>query len=132
MQKTGWMCAIPVMAALVALGTSPAQATEMKGKFIHHVYFWLKHPNNIQDREKLVTGLKTLASIKTIRAHHIGKPAATDRPVIDRSYSISWMLVFDNKADQDAYQVDPVHLAFVEKVSPVWDRVIVYDSEAID
>jgi hypothetical protein len=36
--------------------------------------------------------------------------------------------VFPDKAAQDAYQVHPLHLEFVEKVfKRVCDRVVVYD-----
>ncbi|KQX25158.1 MULTISPECIES: Dabb family protein [unclassified Sphingomonas] len=122
-------------AAAVAMGSvagSPASAQDLSGTFVHHVYFWLKQPNSAGDRARLIDGLKTLSSVKTIKAHHIGVPAATDRPVIDKSYSVSWMLVFASKADQDSYQVDPIHLAFVEHLSPLWERVVVYDAEAID
>jgi hypothetical protein len=40
--------------------------------------------------------------------HHIGVPAATNRDVIDSSYSVSWMLVFDNLEDEEVYQNHPV------------------------
>ena len=55
-----------------------------------------------------------MSSVSTIQAFHIGVPAATSREVIDTSYSISWLLLFKNKEDQDSYQTDPVHLNFVE------------------
>jgi len=48
--------------------------------------------------------------------------------VIDTSYAISWCTFFDNDADQASYQVDPIHLKFVEECSPLWTKVIVYDS----
>jgi hypothetical protein len=59
---------------------------------------------------------------------HIGKPADTNRDVIDRSYAVSWMLVFDNAADQASYQTDPVHLKFIADCSMLWNKVVVYDS----
>jgi len=96
--------------------------------FIHHVYFWLKNPDSKEDKAKLVEGLKKLSKAKTIKSFHIGQPAATNRDVIDRSYSISWCLFFDNPADQDSYQTDPIHLKFVEECSSLWSKVIVYDS----
>jgi hypothetical protein len=101
---------------------------EMKNLFIHHVYFWLKNPGNAADRDKLVEGLKKLSTVKTIRNFHIGKPAATNRGVIDNSYAVSWCTFFDNDADQASYQTDPIHLKFVEECSPLWEKVIVYDS----
>ena len=96
--------------------------------FIHHVYFWLKRPDSKEDFDKLVAGLKKLAAVKTIKKFHIGKPAATNRDVIDTSYAVSWMLFFDNAADQDSYQTDPIHLQFVEDCFMLWSKVIVYDS----
>ena len=101
---------------------------EMKNIFVHHVYFWLKNPGNQEDLDKLVAGLKRLSAVKTIKQFHIGKPAGTKRDVIDTSYAASWLAFFDNKADQDSYQADAIHLKFVEDCSFLWEKVIVYDS----
>ncbi|RPD50743.1 Dabb family protein [Paracnuella aquatica] len=103
-------------------------ADAANGKFIHHVYFWLNNPSSTADRDKLVEGLRTLVKIKDIQMSHIGVPADTNRDVIDRSYAVSWLLVFGNKAAQDRYQVDPVHLDFVKNYSHLWKKVVVYDS----
>lgn len=99
-----------------------------KNIFIHHVYFWLNNPESADDVKKLIAGLQKLSAVKTIRDFHIGKPADTNRDVIDRSYSISWMVIFDNKEDQDSYQKDAIHLKFVEECSALWKKVVVYDS----
>ncbi len=100
----------------------------MNNIFIHHVYFWLKNPASATDRDKLVAGLTKLAKVKTIKQSHIGKPANTKRDVIDSSYSVSWLLMFDTLADQESYQTDPVHLKFIEDCSQLWEKVKVYDS----
>ena len=99
-----------------------------KNMFIHHVYFWLKNPSSEEDRQKLVEGLEKLTKVKTIKMFHIGKPADTNRDVIDTSYSISWLLIFDNKDAEENYQVDPIHLNFVETCKHLWEKVVVYDS----
>lgn len=96
--------------------------------FIHHVYFWLANPSSQEDFQQLIKGLEKLSSVKTIKMFHIGKPADTSRDVIDSSYSISWMLFFENKADEESYQVDPIHLKFVEECKHLWKKVVVYDS----
>ena len=95
---------------------------------MHHVYFWLKNPGNEADKNKLIEGLQTLTKVPTIRMAHIGTPAGTNRSVIDRSYSVSWMLFFDNLEDEEVYQKHPDHLKFVENYSHLWEKVIVYDS----
>ena len=100
---------------------------EEKNVFIHHVFFWLAEPNNVEHRELLIAGLKKLSHCSTIQRFHIGQPAHTKRDVIDRSYSISWCLFFANAADQDIYQVDPIHLQFIAECKHLWTRVQVYD-----
>ena len=99
-----------------------------KNMFIHHVYFWLKNPANIEEKAKLLEGLKKLSKVNTIKDFYISQPATTRRDVIDSSYDVSWLLFFDSAADQDSYQTDPIHLKFVEECSSLWKKVTVYDS----
>ncbi|MCW3089765.1 MAG: Dabb family protein [Ferruginibacter sp.] len=100
----------------------------MNNIFVHHVYFWLKHSGNIADYSQLVAGLKKLSKATTIKQFHIGRPANTNRDVIDSSYAVSWMLIFENEADQAIYQTDPIHLKFIEECSHLWSKVVVYDA----
>lgn len=111
---------------IFAVNTTSAMTA--KNMFIHHVYFWLKNPTSTEDRQKLIAGLEKLSKVKTIKMFHIGQPADTNRDVIDTSYSISWMLIFDDKASEESYQVDPIHLNFVETCKDLWQKVVVYDS----
>jgi hypothetical protein len=99
--------------------------------FIHHVFFWLTNPSSNEDKLLLKEGLEKLSAVKTIKMFHIGTPADTRREVIDSSYSLSWTLFFENKAEQDSYQVDPIHLKFVDECKHLWSRVVVYDSAAL-
>ena len=96
--------------------------------FIHHVYFWLNNPDSVADKSSLVEGLKNVIKVKTIKTFHIGKPAGTNRDVIDTSYAISWLLTFDTKEDEASYQTDPIHLKFVEECKHLWKKVVVYDT----
>jgi hypothetical protein len=100
----------------------------LKNIFVHHVYFWLKNPDSQADLAELTRGLKKLSAAKSIKQFHIGRPADTDRDVIERSYSLSWLLIFENASDQDIYQTDPIHLRFVEECAHLWSKVIVYDA----
>lgn len=117
-----------VMAGSALLAVNQPTEKEMKNVFVHHVFFWLKNAGNKEDLDKLVAGLKKLSAVKTIKEFHIGKASDTRRDVIDSSYSVSWFTLFDNKADQDSYQEDPIHKKFVEECSSLWQKVVVYDS----
>ncbi len=123
--------AVASVLAAAAVTNSIAMSNNTSHPFIHHVYFWLDKPDSREDLEKLLAGLKKLSAVKTIKVSYIGKPADTNREVIDRSYSVSWLCFFDNKADQDSYQVDPIHLQFVEDCKHLWKKVIVYDTVGI-
>lgn len=105
-----------------------AKPKSMKNIFVHQVYFWLKNPGNAADRAKLMEGLMTLTKIKHIKTWHIGVPAGTSRDVIDGSFDVSWLNTLEDRKAQDAYQVDPVHLAFVENYKHLWAKVVVYDA----
>jgi hypothetical protein len=100
----------------------------LSNTFVHHVYFWLAEPDRAEDHAALVAGLKKLSAVTTIREFHIGQPADTNRDVIDTSYAISWLVLFDNAEDQANYQTDPIHLDFVKECSHLWDKVVVFDS----
>jgi hypothetical protein len=98
----------------------------LKNTFVHHVHFWLNDKNDIQT---LVEGLRKLAPISAIRDMHIGVPADTYRDVVDRSYDVSLLILFDDLTAQNAYQDDPIHLDFVERyVKPYVAKVVVQDS----
>ena len=120
--------------SLVLAGTSMAAASDtltpknLKKMFVHHVYFWAKNPDNAAERARLLKGLQTLTSIEVIKLSHIGVPATTNRSVIDTSYAFSLLLIFDSLKSQEAYQVHPIHVKFVEECSGLWEKVIVYDS----
>ncbi|MEP7259397.1 MAG: Dabb family protein [Flavitalea sp.] len=99
-----------------------------KDIFIHHVYFWLNNPESKEDLRQLLEGLQKLSKVTSLKMFHIGKPADTNRDVVENSYAVSWMLVFGSKEDEEGYQVDPLHLEFVAACKHLWKRVVVYDS----
>lgn len=99
--------------------------------FVHHVYFWLKEGLSTEDIQKFENTVQTLLKIDVVKLGDVGKPASTDRPVIDRSYSYSLLLVFENKEGHDIYQPHPVHENFVKECAHLWTKVLIYDSETI-
>jgi hypothetical protein len=103
----------------------------MKG-VIHHVFFWLKEPSSKENLAQLVAGLQTLRNISTVRELHIGTPASTEqRGVVDNTYHASELIFFDNVADQESYQEDPIHQQFVRNCSHLWEKVVVYDVQVL-
>jgi Stress responsive A/B Barrel Domain len=96
--------------------------------FVHTVFFWLKDKNNQTHKDALHEGLNKLSKISEIKIAYIGKPADTDREVIDSSYSYSITFVFETAKDQEIYQTHPDHLLFIDNCAYLWERVQVYDA----
>ena len=123
-------------AAALTTGTSilafPSQTMEEKKQLVHHVFFWLKNPESVEDRDELVKGVKTLAKIETIRKVHVGVPASTEkRDVVDTSWQVSELMFFDDEAGQKTYQDHPIHQAFIKNYSQLWAKVVVYDVKEV-
>ena len=98
------------------------------GQIIHHVFFWLNNPDSESDKQQLIEGLNTLGSIDEVKVLLVGKPASTiKREVVDNSFDVSELMIFDSVEAQDAYQVHPIHTEFVQSYSHLWERVVVYD-----
>lgn len=127
-RETFLTTAITLTTGTVAMGL-PTQSDIDNKQLVHHVFFWLKNPDSIEDRDKLVEGLRTLRKIESIRKLHIGVPASTEkREVVDNSWQVSEIMFFDDEAGQKIYQDHPIHQAFVKNYSHLWSKVIVYDA----
>lgn len=98
--------------------------------FSHVVIFWTKAelPNAA---DELVAGMeKYLRPIPGVLSFHVGRMVKSHRDVVDQSYQVALNLVFSDKASQDAYQVDPLHIEFVEKCFKLnCARAVIYDFE---
>lgn len=107
-------------------------ATTLQGNFAHSVYIWLKNPDSTEDRMAFESSLtRFINSSENIMTKHMGRPAVTDRDVIDNTYTYSLLLTFKDKAAQDRYQDEPAHKQFIEESSKLWNKILVYDSENI-
>lgn len=96
--------------------------------FVHHVFFWMKPDATPAERAQLAAGLQSLTTVDLIKTCIIGTPADTSRAVIDRSYDFSLLTIFDNAADEAAYQQHPDHLKFVADCKHLWQKILIYDS----
>lgn len=96
---------------------------------VHSVFFWLKPELTELERAEFRRGLASLSGIKSVDHVYIGVPATTaKRATIDDSYSFALTILCRDVAAHDAYQVDPLHRAFVETFSKCWTRVQIYDA----
>lgn len=96
--------------------------------FIHSVYFRLRDDLTSAERGRFEKGIRSLASIETVKHGYIGSPAPTDRPIIDRDYTHALILVFADQRGHDDYQVHPVHDRFREQCAGYWSGIRIFDT----
>jgi hypothetical protein len=132
LKRLGGMAALFAMASPSqnALASVPRMAgsKEIEGSFVHMVFFWLKDNTENTGKKFLEELRQFIDGVDVIRSKHIGSPADTDREVIDNSYSYCLVVTFDSRKEHDIYQEHRLHQQFIENASPLWKKVLVYDS----
>ena len=114
---------------LAAAEKALAAPAKEETAFIHTVFFWMKAEVTAEQKADFVkNGMGKLKECPQIYKVFYGPPAGTPREVVDNSYDYAWICHFKSKADQDAYQTEPIHLKFVEDFNHLWERVQVYDN----
>ena len=99
-----------------------------KASFVHTVFFWMKEDLSEKEAKFFESEMEKLGSTPSILTYKWGKPAGTPRDLVDNSYTYAWIVDFASSENQDAYQVDPIHLAFIESCKDLWTKVQVYDT----
>ena len=64
------------------------QKKESQSNFIHMVFFWLKDTSDKQVDAFKNRTISFLDQVDSIDTYHVGIPASTDRPIIERSYTV--------------------------------------------
>ena len=116
---------LTLLLILLSCGLASAQSdTEM-----HHVVLvWLKPHTSAEIADALIERTRDLASIGTVRALHVGRAIASDRPIVDDSFSFGITFTFDSEEDMHRYLTDPQHVEYVEKLlKPHLQKITVYD-----
>ncbi|MDB5258248.1 MAG: hypothetical protein JWM14_2943 [Chitinophagaceae bacterium] len=94
----------------------------------HHVLFWVKDSTTAIQKKAFRASLETLAGVETVKSIHVGVPSSISRAVVDTTYTFSLVLMFDDLAGHDVYQVHPLHKAFLEEFRDTFEKVVIYDS----
>lgn len=107
--------------------TSRAPASK-SGGVDHVVLVWLKRPGNAADRVKLQQTAEELRAIPQVRSVSHGTALASERPIVDDSFDVGFVMRFDSPAALHAYESHPFHVAKVNQVlKPLSRKVVVYD-----
>jgi hypothetical protein len=119
------MIALCCLAVVALAGKAPAGEAQLS----HAVFFELAEANE-------ANASKLVAACKEYLSGHDGtvyfsvgtRVKEFDRDVNDTGFDVALLVVFENKAAHDAYQVAPRHLEFIERNASLWKGVRVFDS----
>jgi hypothetical protein len=95
------------------------------GNLVHIVYYWLKDP---ADKDKLIEGLKMLVTAKNIKSSYVGTPQKTKADVMEMSWDIMLLMVFDKPEGIDLYHKEDVHQKFVDGYGKLWSKTLKFDA----
>lgn len=113
----------------VKVDATEPQEQALENPFIHSVYIWFKADVTQEQRAKMYADTEKLREIEGVRALYTGVPAATDRPIVERSYDYAIIVHFEDLAGHDSYQKHPSHLKLLEDHASLWERVMITDVE---
>lgn len=97
------------------------------GSVDHVVLVWLKRPGNDQDQQTLIKLGGELRTIPGLRFLDSGTALPSQRPIVDDSFDVGYVMRFDSPAALDAYAVHPVHMKAKEELTRLSARIVVYD-----
>ena len=119
---------IPLLASVVLFSSCAALQPPSRGSVDHVVLVWLKKPGNETDKQALRSAGDELRTIPGVRFIDHGTALASDRPVVDDSFDVGFVMGFASEKDLQAYEAHPLHQKKVKEVlGPLSRKIVVYD-----
>lgn len=118
---------ILAISTIVGTRSESPLAADAPAKLLRHVVLVKfvdgAKPEQIAEAEKLFAGLKD--QIQEIEDFEWGTDNSPEK--ISQGYTHCFLVTFKSEADRDAYLPHKAHQAFVTKVKPLFDKVLVVD-----
>lgn len=119
-------------ASFTSISAAP-QATKAAGPMIVHDVFFKLKDSTPESRQKLVDACKKYLTEHEGTAYFAAGVVSAElkREVNDRDWDVGLHIVFKTIADHDRYQDHPRHTQFIEENKATWDKVRVFDTDAV-
>ncbi|HEY8960613.1 MAG TPA: Dabb family protein [Luteolibacter sp.] len=116
------------LASVALVSCASISPAPKSGSVDHVVLIWLKRPGNAADRVKLQQTAEELRAIPQVKSISHGTALASERPIVDDSFDVGFVMRFDSPADLHVYETHPLHVAKVNQVlKPLTKKIVVYD-----
>ena len=120
-------------ALLIALAAGCAHNVAGKGALpsgavTHVVIMYLYDRGDLGARKEVIDAAEKLRDIGSVRTIWAGRMLTSNRPVVDQSYDIAYVVTFDSEDDLQKYLSDPVHVQTKQHVLDRYvNKYVVYD-----
>jgi Stress responsive A/B Barrel Domain len=121
------MKTLAAFSAIILASCATIAPPARPGSVDHVVLVWLKRPGNEQDRQTLLATGRELRAIPGIRFLDAGTALPSERPTVDDSFDIGYVMRFDSPAALEAYAVHPIHVKAKETLIKLSGKLLVYD-----
>lgn len=118
---------IAALIGLVLASCATIAPPAKPGSVDHVVLVWLKRPGNTQDRQTLIELGRELRSIPGIRFLDSGTVLPSNRPIVDDSFDIGYVMRFDSPVALNAYAIHPAHVKAKNELTRLSRKILVYD-----
>jgi hypothetical protein len=116
------------LAGFALVSCASISSAPKSGSVDHVVLIWLKRPGNTADRQALRQAAEDLKALPQVKSVSHGTALASERPIVDDSFDVGFVMRFDSPADLHAYETHPQHVAKVNQVlKPLTRKIVVYD-----
>lgn len=96
---------------------------------LHNVYFSLKDTSSDAIQSLINDCTTYLSEQEGIVSFNSGVlESELDRDVNDCDFDVSLHILFESRADHDAYQIDAQHHVFIERNKDNWSTIRVFDT----
>src|SRR5689334_10861004 len=102
---------------LLACSSCTTLRQEESSRYVHVVILWLKDPDNAADRQKLIdTSRSFVGKIPGLLSVSTGGMHPSTRPVVDSTYDVGLVMVFDSEESLLKYPSYPIHQRALKEV----------------
>jgi hypothetical protein len=94
----------------------------------HIILVWFKADTTPEEVAAIMQATQKLTQLPQVQSLQIGSAIASERKIVDDSFSLGIYMYFANQQDMDSYLSHPQHLELVNTlIKPKLEKLLVYD-----
>ncbi len=123
-------CLLGLTILLIILNLTGCKETKVTQSTVidHVVFLWLQDSTDIAILDSIKLHSQNLDTIPGIISLSMGEALASDRPIVDDSFSLGLIFQFRSADEMKTYTAHPDHVEFIKRwVKPHSKKILIYD-----